>query len=218
MRNVKTGIRNDITQTELVFNEILNRSGMLGLTADFQYSNINSILNARNAVTADIQAAGMSEDVSLVGSITEQICRIGLEAAAPDRYSKLPKNWKWIGDFAITGLPFNIFVSVKSYYARERLIVSGTGQGAAPVIGYGLFRDSSEWNPSRVNQYKHRSFIAIYMPLDLYNCLASLPGAGHPVTSIMNLYERPFIRNIADFASDVRRIITGDKILRLETF
>ena len=187
--------------------EILTRANLLNATAQVQYNNLSIILQERDNVSNDIAAAGLSEDVSVIGGVTEMICQIGLEAAAPNRYAHLPNDWKWIGDYAITGLPFNLYISVKSYYARERLIASGTGQGAAPIIGYGLFKDESEWSPKRVHQYRHRGFVAIYMPTALYTALSQKVGRGHPATSILNIYNRPLLRDINDFANDIGNVV-----------
>ncbi len=205
-------------QKEIFLQEVLRRSGMAGVAPDIQYANLNAILNARDAASADLEANGLREDVSLVGGVTELICKIGLEAACPNRYEKLPSGWDWIGDYAITGLPFNLYISVKSYYARERLIVSGTGQGAAPVIGYGLFKDPTEWSPKRVHQYRHRGFVAIYMPSNLYNQLAAMTGRGKPATNITNIYNRPLLRDICDFANDVKNVTSMGLIINLEKF
>lgn len=206
------------TQKELIINEILTRSGLLGRNATDQYANLDAILAARDAVSTDIQNAGLREDDSVIGGVSELICKIGLEAAAPGRYAKLPRGWDWIGDYAITGLPFNLYISVKSYYAKERLIVSGTGQGAAPVIGYGLFKDIDEWSPTRVHQYRHRGFVAIYMPSDLYAQLAARTGRGCPSTAILNIYNRPLLRDISEFANDIERVINPDLIIDLKQF
>ena len=133
------------------------------------------------------------------------------------------------------GSPFNLFVSVKSYKAKERLIVSGTGQNAAPVVGYGLFDDPSEWSPDRVKQYKQRGFVAIYMPKSLYDTLAAMtaltPGLpprltrkystsnGYPATSIKNIYDRPLLRKLEDFDDDIARVcIQGNYTLDLSIY
>ena len=195
------------TQKAIIMKEVFDRSGVSAMTAQDQYAHLDDILNARDAVSADIKSAGLKEDDSVIGGVSELICKIGLEAAAPGRYDKLPRGWDWIGDFAITGLPFNLYISVKSYYAKERLIVSGTGQGAAPVIGFGLFKDEKEWSPVRVEQYRHRGFVAIYMPSDLYNALAAKTGKNQPATDITNIYNRPLLRDIKNFANDLKKVV-----------
>lgn len=220
-RDVKNKLRTDITQSQLIFDETLKRSGYATTTPKDQYDHIYDILAARDSVYSDLQAAGLAEDVKVTGAVTELICKIALDAAAPTRYDKLPKTWDWIGDYAIMGSPFNLFISVKSYKAKERLIVSGTGQNAAPVIGFGLFDDPTEWSPDRVKQYKQRGFIAIYMPNQLYNTLAAmiptqgLPQRlmrkysatnGYPATEIKNIYDRPLLRKLEDFHTDITNV------------
>ena len=150
-------------------------------------------------------------------------------------YSINRRDTVWIGDFAIMGSPFNLFISVKSYKAKERLIVSGTGQNAAPVVGYGLFDDPSEWSPDRVKQYKQRGFIAIYMPNTLYNALDAMtpqtpglssrlirkysPANGYPATNIKNIYDRPLLRKLEDFDDDIAHIcIPGSYTLDLSRY
>lgn len=220
--DVKNKVRTDITQSQLIYDEALSRSGLSTANAATLYTNLYAILQALDDIHADITAAGLSVDVKVTGSVTELICKIALDAACPNRYDKLPKTWDWVGDYAIMGSPFNLFVSVKSYKAKERLIVSGTGQNAAPVVGYGLFDDPSEWSPARVKQYKQRGFIAIYMPRDTYDSLAAMvsttPGLttrqrnkytaanGYPATSITNIYDRPLLRKIEDFVADIQNV------------
>ncbi|TCL60537.1 hypothetical protein EDD76_102235 [Kineothrix alysoides] len=214
LRSVQNKTDKSITQTDLIFKEMLLRSGQDSTPPSVQYEHLYDILNARNSITDEIASAGLKEDVSLIGSLTEKICEIGIKAVCDEtRYSQLPKNWKWLGDFAVTGLPFNLYISVKSYYAKERLIVSGTGQMAAPVVGFGLFKDIAEWNPSRVSQYKHRGFVAIYIPHDIYDALSSKTGKGHPVTNVKNIYDKPFLRDIANFSKDLKKVVKTDNIL-----
>lgn len=235
LRDVQAKVKTDITQSQLIMNEVLDRCHLTGLSAPDQYSHIYDILRERDNVHNDIIAAGLKEDVKVTGAVTELICQIGLEAAAPNRYDKLPPTWEWVGDFAVMGSPFNLFISVKSYTAKERLIVSGTGQNAAPVVGYGLFKDIKEWSPNRVKQYKQRGFVAIYMPNVLYDEIASRNSTnpsltkrqqsyysakkGYPATTINNIYDRPLLRKIEDFADNISKVcIPHDYGLDLSKF
>lgn len=205
-------------QAQLIYDEILNRCGLTGASAEDKYAKLYDMLEANNDIHNEIISAGLKQDVSVVGGVTERICQTGIEAGIPaDRFGKLPKKWKWLGDFAILGVPFNVFMSVKSYKAKERLIASGTGQLAAPIIGYGFFDDPKEWNPTRVDQYRHRNFIAIYIPKDLYNLLAAKTGKGHPVTDKKNFYGKPILRKIEDLPNDLKRITSAtNNIVDLE--
>ena len=71
------------------------------------------------------------------------------------------ENWKWLGDFVLLGYPLNIIISVKSFTAKERLLVSGTGSTLTPTIGFGLFKNPSEFKSSRLHSYILRGFLAI---------------------------------------------------------
>lgn len=222
---IKDKSRTDITQSQLIFEESLLRCNLQDKSSEEQYDHLYEILAARDEIHNEIEAFASSlgseslykkyrEDVSVTGTVTELICEIALKAAIPGRYAKLPKHWDWIGDFAVVGTPFNTFVSVKSYKAKERLLVSGTGQNAAPVIGYGLFDDEKEWSPDRVKQYKHRGFIAIYMPKTLYEQLEqkrnSRRRTGYPATNITNIYDNPLLRKIEDFPKDLKNVCEAD--------
>ena len=59
-----------------------------------------------------------------------------------------------------------LLYQLKSYKAKERLLVSGSGSLLVPTIGWGLFDDPNLWKYERLKNYLYRGFIAIYMPKD----------------------------------------------------
>lgn len=196
---IKAKTKKDVSQTQYIFDEIIYVAGLFGHSPSIQYQHLIDILDSRDHVYDAIKKAGIKIDVKVTGGLTEYICQIALDAAIPARYSTLPYKWKWLGDFAIIASPFNLYVSVKSYKAKERLLVSGTGQFTAPVIGYGLFDKKSEWSESRTKQYKQRGFIAIYIPRDLYDKLSK------SAKDVKNIYDNPLLRIIDDFADDIKK-------------
>lgn len=145
--------------------------------------------------------------VGTTGTITERYCEAAL-ISINSGYGKLPSDWKWVGDFYIKSIPFNVIVSVKSFKAKERLLSSGSGNYLSPTIGFGLFNDSSEFKFNRVAKYPFRAFIAIYMPIDTYEQLEA------DVQSLKNINNRPFIRKIEDFPRDL--LSAKDKKHRLD--
>jgi len=145
--------------------------------------------------------------VGTTGTITERYCEAAL-ISINSGYGKLPGDWKWVGDFYIESIPFNVIVSVKSFKAKERLLSSGSGNYLSPTIGFGLFNDSSEFKFNRVAKYPFRAFIAIYMPIDTYEQLEA------DVQSLKNINNRPFIRKIEDFPRDL--LSAKDKKHRLD--
>ena len=134
--------------------------------------------------------------VGTTGTITERLCEAGLMSINAN-YGKLPQNWKWVGDFYIESIPFNVIISVKSFKAKERLLSSGSGNYLSPTIGYGLFNDVNEFKIKRLAMYPFRAFIAIYMPSDTYNLLEE------DAKNLRNINNQLFIRKLENFTDDL---------------
>ena len=138
--------------------------------------------------------------VSTTGTISERICGWALDAALPDGYFRNTSNEdKWLGDYIMLGAPFNVVISVKSYKAKERLLVSGSGSLLVPTIGWGLFDDPTEFKLERLKNYLYRGFIAIYMPKSTLKLLDSNSK------KLENTHKEIFIRPIENLVSDIRK-------------
>ena len=138
--------------------------------------------------------------VSTTGTISERICGWALDAALPDGYFRNTSNEdKWLGDYIMLGAPFNVVISVKSYKAKERLLVSGSGSLLVPTIGWGLFDDPTEFKLERLKNYLYRGFIAIYMPKSTLKLLDS------DSKKLENTHKEIFIRPIENLISDIRK-------------
>ena len=138
--------------------------------------------------------------VSTTGTISERMCGWALDAALPDGYFRNTSNEdKWLGDYIMLGAPFNVVISVKSYKAKERLLVSGSGSLLVPTIGWGLFDDPTEFKLERLKNYLYRGFIAIYMPKSTLKLLDS------DTKKLENTHKEIFIRPIENLISDIRK-------------
>ena len=138
--------------------------------------------------------------VSTTGTISERICGWALDAALPDGYFRNTSNEdKWLGDYIMLGAPFNVVISVKSYKAKERLLVSGSGSLLVPTIGWGLFDDPTEFKLERLKNYLYRGFIAIYMPKSTLKLL------DNDSKKLENTHKEIFIRPIENLISDIRK-------------
>ena len=136
----------------------------------------------------------------ITGTISERICGWALDAALPDGYFRNTSNEdKWLGDYIMLGAPFNVVISVKSYKAKERLLVSGSGSLLVPTIGWGLFDDPTEFKFERLKNYLYRGFIAIYMPKSTLKLLDS------DSKKLENTHKEIFIRPIENLISDIRK-------------
>jgi len=135
------------------------------------------------------------------GTISERLCEWGLKESVPDTYYPLRSfqgiKWDWLGDFGIVGYPLNVFVSVKSFKAKERLLVSGSGNPLAPTLGWGLFDAPGEFGASRLATMRLRGFLAIYMPERTASAL------GADARDIRNINGNPLVRELAAFPRDL---------------
>lgn len=161
-------------------------------SAPVKYSKINEIVNKLREINDQDTI-----NAKTTGTISERLCELGLKAAVPNIYKKITDDWNWMADFSVLGHPFNLLISVKSFTAKERLIVSGSGNVLSPTVGWGLFSDIDEWAYSRVRYYLYRAFMAIYMPAVLYNQLSDEAKA------VKNINGKPLLRINESFVSDL---------------
>ncbi|EET49617.1 hypothetical protein [Thalassobium sp. R2A62] len=151
---------------------------------------INAALDALNAQN--------TMNVKTTGTINERLVELALKARTPDSWYHLRRGrYEWLGDFGINAYPLSVVVSVKSFKAKERLLVSGTGTLYAPTIGWGRFDDPAEFGLERLKTYLFRGFIAIYMPTSTIGQLT--PAA----RQLQNYYGNRFIRSINSFGDDL---------------
>lgn len=160
-----------------------------------------------NDIVAHLQAVNAQEaiNVTVTGNISERLCQFGLQAvvAGPNggAFDRMPRYWKWIGDFYLLGDPFNTIISVKSFKAKERLLASGSGHVLSPTIGWGLFDDVAEFSYDRVVSYAYRGFVSIYAPSAL---VAALPAN---VAQFTNINGNPLIRDLGMFVQNLQSAI-----------
>ena len=181
-----------MTRADKILQNTYIHLGLLDESDATKYNQIDRIVSA----LADLNSRNPI-NVKTTGTISERLCELAIRTVYDGYYSSLPQDWKWLGDFSIIGNPFNIIISVKSFKAKERLLVSGTGCTLTPSVGWGLFDDPREWSEDRIKSYLLRAFIAIYLPKALFD--------GLPVVSkkIMNINSKPFLRSLGTFMTDL---------------
>jgi hypothetical protein len=183
-----------MSAADQILRRVFTRLRIAGHSDAGKYRRLDRIVLALAAINR--RAGGLS--VATTGTITERLCELAVRACLPDNYYRLGPGWEWLGDFVIQGYPLNIIVSVKSFKARERLLVSGTGSPLVPAIGFGLFNDPAEFAPARLKAYLMRAFVAIYLPRPTYR---RLPIASRRMT---NPNGRPLVRPAARLVRDLR--------------
>jgi hypothetical protein len=181
-------------QSDLLLKDVLTTLGLDAAHARIQFTKIEAILAELGRRHATKAISG-----SVTGAISERLCGIALDGAAPRglSYTRLPRQWKWLGDFSVRGIPFNVLISVKSFTAKERLLASGSGVLLAPTIGFGFFKEAKEWNAARLDAYVYRGFLAVYLPN------ATLCALSRQACMRRNVNGRRFLRRIDKFSDDL---------------
>lgn len=157
------------------------------------------------------------------GDIMEALCSATLVSAGVLRMTTQADGWpvwtspsfvslnsgklqhlKMYGDFLIPCAPHNLFVSVKSEAARERLLLSGN---RLESVGFGFFNDASEfWTPSRIRLFKRWGFAAIYMPTDTLTTLNERLRDNGLESAALNQNGRALYRDLEEFGHEMRSV------------
>jgi len=185
-----------LAQATILIDQAVYALGYAGLTSAELYQRVDYIVEYLDTeVNAKEKIA-----VGTTGAILETLCKYGLDAAVegtPATVSKMPQQWKWVGDFSIPGDPFNLVISCKSFKAKERLLASGSGSALSPTIGWGAFNDRREFSSARLASYAYRGFVAIYMP-EATRCALT-----QEALAFTNINGRPFIRPHSTMIADI---------------
>jgi len=189
-----------MAKADQILNSVYTYLNIQGSTEEQKYNRINDIVLRLQRINQQNNI-----NVKTTGTISERLCELALKAKVQG-YSRITEDWNWMADFSLLGKPFNLLISVKSFKAKERLLVSGSGNILSPSVGWGLFNDITEWTVDRVSAYLYRGFIGIYMPSNLYNKLS--PAAKR----IKNINSKPLLRKVENFMRDLDRALEDNKI------
>lgn len=144
-------------------------------------------------------------NAAVTGAISEYLCRLALDGVLGVRgYAVLGREWQWLGDYSLPGNPLNVLLSIKSFKAKERLLVSGARALTSPTIGWGLFDDASEWSAVRTRSYVYAGFARVYMPEK------TLVATGDAAKRVVNLNGNPLLRPLESFVIDLEAWVGSD--------
>lgn len=187
------------TQADEILADVYDKLGLGSASDEAKYSKIVNIV-------AELQKIHETNSINVgtTGTISERVCRLGIDAVPDLKRGIRPfgPKWRWVGDFLLPGHPYDIAVSVKSFKAKERLLASGTGSLLTPTIGWGLFNDPKEWSEERARAYLYRGFVSIYMPR------ATLASVSSSARRVQNINGRLLLRAVDKFSSELRTAIS----------
>ena len=189
------------TQADMILATVYNELGIQEFTHEQKYQQINNIVTALQN-----QNEQSTINPKTTGTISERLCELALLARVPEIYKRISDKWNWMADFSILGHPFNLLISVKSFKAKERLLVSGSGNILSPTVGWGLMNDEHEWTETRTRLYLYKSFIAIYIPNALFDSI------NQTSRDIRNINGRPLLRRVSNFMEDLTNSIENEVI------
>ena len=113
----------------------------------------------RNQTTNEQQSG-----VSNLGGVSESLLEMAMEQLIDGVNFFKTNNQKVqsYGDFVLMCLPNNLWMSVKSNFARERLLASGY---TTDILGVGFFTSKDEFtSQSKIRNFQRVGFLGMYLP------------------------------------------------------
>ena len=123
-------------------------------------------------------------------------------------------------------LPNNLWLSVKSNFARERLLASGYTND---ILGVGFFQDPTEFTSNvRIRNFQRAGFLAMYCP-DVAVSEEQLSNGTNTFDEIIKSYReqkielptningKPFIRKLSELYSDLEALMSEEDIKKRST-
>ena len=120
-----------------------------------QYNALNWV---REMNTSERQAS-----VSNLGTISENLLKTAFGNLTDDKnfFKVTSGRVNSYGDFVLMCLPNNLWLSVKSNFARERLLASGYSND---ILAVGFFEDFTEFKSGEIRNMQRAGFLCIYIP------------------------------------------------------
>ena len=118
----------------------------------------------RQRWTREQDSSERQSGVSILGNISENLLEKAMMKLINEQsfFKSTNQKVQSYGDFVLTCLPNNLWLSVKSNFARERLLASGF---TTDIIGVGFFTDKKEFvSLSKIRNYQRVGFLAMYLP------------------------------------------------------
>ena len=200
---------------------IANAELLLGETVGSEnFIQIKGIIDEinRNAWSRDRDTSESQSGVSTLGTISETLLKIVFDNLV-DHEKFFPVNQSEVqsyGDFVLMCLPNNLWLSVKSNFARERLLASGYTND---ILGVGFFQDPTEFTSSvRIRNFQRAGFLPMYCP-DVPVSEKQLNEGTNTYDEIIEFYQnagielptningKPFIRRLSELYTDLTAIL-----------
>jgi hypothetical protein len=207
---------------------IRNAEILLGADCDrTNFIQIKQIIDNLNlsAWTRQRDPSESQSGVATLGTISEKLLSRAFEAMVDNtNFFKVSSSQvQSYGDFVLMCLPNNLWLSVKSNFARERLLASGYSND---ILGVGFFQDYEEFTSQvRIRNFQRAGFLAMYCP-DVAVSRDQVENGTNTYDQIRDYYEnreadmplningQPFIRRLSDLDTDLQALLNIRNIQR----
>ena len=186
---------------------------------------IKSIIDQlnRKAWSRDRDRSENQSGVSTLGTISETLIKRVLTDLVDDQifFQVSTSEVQSYGDFVLMCLPNNLWLSVKSNFARERLLASGYSND---ILGVGFFQDSHEFTSLvRIRNLQRAGFLAMYCP-DVAVSQLQIDDDSNTYDEVISHYKRaditlptningkPFIRRLSNLVDDLTPLVEESNV------
>lgn len=178
--------------------------------------------------TRDQNLAERQSGVSTLGTISERLLETALEGFIDNTnfFKNTNTEIQSYGDFVLMALPNNLWLSVKSNFARERLLASGF---STDIVGVGFFTDHNEFTSSaRIRNFQKVGFLAMYIPdipitesqvnagTSTYH-MAINHFAANALPLPVNINGKSFLRKLSDIPNDLGKLLAETNLKKRTT-
>ncbi len=207
---------------------IKNGEILLGAPCDgTNFIQVKQIIDDLNATawTRQRDTSESQSGVSTLGTISEDLLNRVFESMVDNTnfFKVSASQVQSYGDFVLMCLPNNLWISVKSNFARERLLASGYSND---ILGVGFFQDFEEFTSQvRIRNFQRAGFLAMYCPdvavspeqvrngTNTYDQVAAF-HAVNGTAMPLNINGRPFIRRLSELGNDLQTLLNEPNIKR----
>jgi hypothetical protein len=157
VKNIHADPEINIKNAEILIDETTSPENFLHVKR--KIDEINNLKWNRTLEVSESQAG-----VSILGSVSEILLERAMESLIDNTnfFRSQNQDVQSYGDFVLMCLPNNLWISVKSNFARERLLASGY---TTDIIGVGYFTDFNEFtSQTKIRNFIKVGFLAMYIP------------------------------------------------------
>lgn len=156
-KNINTDVEISIFNAEILYGQNTNTVNFVHVKS--KLDEINRHKWSRAQTQSEKQAG-----VKLLGNTSEKLLEIAMALLIDDKnfFRSQNQDVQSYGDFVAMCLPNNLWISVKSSFARERLLASGY---TTDIIGVGFFTSFREFTSrTKIRNFNKVGFLAMYIP------------------------------------------------------